>query len=194
MQCKVKGYSLLFALHMIPMILPSAIIVYVVKVFFARYGVVNAFLVSNERLPLNWLSSSYSFIILLFIYLWKNYGYCMIIFIGALESIDPSVIEAAKIDGAKGFKLLVNIILGQLKSFVRFFVIIAFIGVFKIFRESYLLFGPYPNKSVYMLQNFINNSINNLNFPQLIVTALSLITLATSFITIFLRGDKGYEE
>ena len=190
LKLKVKGSSALFTLHMIPMVLPSAIIVYVVKVIFSRYGVFNAFLVSDGKLPVKWLSSNISFVLLLLLYLWKNYGYCMIIFMGGLESIEPEVLEAAKLDGAKGIKMLSSIILGQLKSFLRFFVLIAFIGIFKLYRESYLLFGSYPNKSVYMLQNYINNCINNLSFQKLIISGLSFIILISVIIKLFLRGDN----
>ena len=40
-------------------------------------------------------------------------------------------------------------------------------NIFKMYRESYLLFGDYPHKSVYMIQNFMNNNFQSVNYQRL---------------------------
>lgn len=68
------------------------------------------------------------------------------------------------------------------------------ISSFKIFREVYLLYGMYPDENVYMLQHFMNNNFNNLNYPRLSTASiiLSIVIIAVMFL-LFLYEKKGAE-
>lgn len=58
------------------------------------------------------------------------------------------------------------------------------INSFKVFRETYLLAGPYPHDSIYMLQHFMNNMFLSLDLPKM--TAAS--TLMVGGILILVLG------
>jgi multiple sugar transport system permease protein len=78
---------------------------------------------------------------LIFITVWQNFGYYMIIFLGGLLSIDPSLYEAAKIDGAGFFTHFVRITLPGLTPVFFFAVTIAVINAFKVFDLVFVMTG-----------------------------------------------------
>lgn len=152
-------------LHLLPMIMPSAVIAFLVKTVFA-------------------LNTSRVFILLLLIYLWKNYGYCMVIVFSGIQRVKKEEFEAARLDGAGEITIFRKVVFPQIKSYLLFAVMMGIIGLFKIFRESYMLFGNYPPKSVYMLQNFMNNCFYTLNYNKL--AAASAVVLA--FLSLIVAG------
>lgn len=192
---KCKIVPILFLLHLLPMLLPSAVITVVLKIFLETYGVLNGFLVEHGKESIDFLYSKYDIFILEGIYLWKNYGYCMIVLYGGINGVPEETIESAKLDGAGNFTILLHIILPQIRSFLLFVGSLGIVGVFKIFREAYLLFGKYPYDSVYMLQNFINNELYAMDYGSLSAASLMLIlSFSVLIYFIFIRKRKEDEE
>ena len=192
---KCKIVPVLFLLHLLPMLLPSAVITVVLKIFLETYGVLNGFLVEHGKEIIDFLYSKYDIFILEGIYLWKNYGYCMIVLYGGINGVPEETIESAKLDGAGNFTILLHIILPQIRSFLLFVGSLGIVGVFKIFREAYLLFGKYPYDSVYMLQNFINNELYAMDYGSLSAASLMLIlSFSVLIYFIFIRKRKEDEE
>lgn len=184
--------SVFFVFHLLPMVLPSSVIVNVLQILIKQYGVINGFLHAHEYETINFLNTEISFYILGLLYLWKNYGYCMVILYGGLNSISIETLEASKIDGANRWKSLIHISIPQMKEFIQFTIIIGIIGIFKMYKESYLLFGKYPHESVYMLQNYINNCIYSLNYARLAAVSVILIVFFSIVIyIIFIRKNRG---
>ncbi len=162
---KYKLMDVIFMLHLVPMIIPSAVIAVALKSILSNY-----------------LYSELSVVILALIFIWKNYGYIAVVLYGGMQTIAAEVIESARIEGAGNVQLVWKIILPQMKGFISYSVCLGIIGVFKCFKESYLLFGKYPFDSVYMYQNFINNNLYAMNYGRLAVTSLLLIIFFVIFI------------
>lgn len=131
---------------------------------------------------------------LLALYLWKNCGYCTVILLSALAGIDRAQYELARCDGAGVWTQIWRITFPQILSSLFFSAIIAIVGVFKIFRESYLLMGEYPHESVYMLQNFINNNMETLNYQRLSAASLTFLCILMVVIILFIRFSGILEE
>lgn len=157
----------LFAASLIPMVVPSSAVVLFVEVLFEKYGAVNGILVQLGWEPVNWMNSGYAAIILLGLYLWKNVSYNTVILLGAMGSVRPEVYEAAALDGAGFWRSIRYIALPQIRPFLSFTVLLSLMGIFKMYRESYLLFGDYPDESVYLLQNYMNNHFYAVNYQRL---------------------------
>ncbi len=190
-----RWISALFLFHLLPMLLPSAVITVIFKIFLETYGVWNKVLTESGKESISFLYSKYDFWILIGIYLWKNYGYCMIVLYGGINGVAEETIESAKLDGAGAVRILFQIIFPQIKSFLLFVGSLGVTAVFKIFRESYLLFGKYPHESVYMLQNFMNNRLYAMDYGALSAASFFLILFFSVWIyIIFLRGRKENEE
>ena len=93
------------------------------------------------------------------------------------------IYEAADIDGAGAYRKLTRITVPLIIPSVFFIVIISIINSFKSFREAYILCGTLPNKSIYMLQHFLNNNFANLNYQRLSVAAI--LVFLVIFVIVF---------
>ena len=146
-----------------PLVLPIASIVMVVE----------------QIVPQSVLESEYAFWILLVLYLWKNCGYITILLLAGLSMIPQGLYDTAAIEGANGWQKLWYVTLPLLKPSLLFSAVIGMIQNFKSYREAFLLGGKHPNESIYLLQHFLNNNFENLNYTRLavasVLTALPII-------------------
>ena len=164
-----------------PMMVPVASVVLIWQVLFHRNGVVNEFISVFGATAIDWLNSSYSQIVILILFLWKNLGYNMILFMAALNNIPKDLLEVADVEGASAAHKFFNIKLRYLSPTVLFVTILSVINSFKVFREIYLLVGKYPWPDIYMLQHFMNNTFESLDYQKLsaaaVVMALAMVVI-----------------
>ena len=155
-----------------PMMVPVASVVLVFQVIFNQNGVLNEFLSVFGQDKIDWFKSDYAMVIVVILFLWKNLGYNMILFMAGLAAVPQEVMDAAKMDGAGGFQMFVHLKLKYLSPTIFFVTIFSIINSFKVFREVYLLTGDYPYESLYMLQHFMNNAFQSLNYQRLSAAAI----------------------
>jgi len=172
----LSGMRSLFLMHLLPMILPSAVIVFFVQMF----------LPYSEAPQVFWLLTG--------IFVWKNAPYVFLALFAGLRNISEEVYDAAKVDGAGTWKTLRFITVPLLTPYIGIGAVLAVLGVFRIFRESYLLFGNYPDKSIYLLQNYMNNLFYSLNYGELAAASnyflAGLTVLFLVLLFVFGRGRK----
>ena len=95
---KLAGFEFFRSIFVFPLVLPVSSVILFFQLVFAENGFANDFL-SLLGLPVkNWLDSSYSFVVLVILYIWKNCGYNIILFLAALNSIPKVYYEAAEMD------------------------------------------------------------------------------------------------
>ena len=155
-----------------PMMVPVASIVLIWQVLFDYHGVINEFIQKLNMAPIDWFKSDYSQIVIVVLFLWKNLGYNMILFMAALNAIPRDILEVATLESATEFQKFWYIKLRYLSSTILFVGILSLINSFKVFREVYLLSGEYPYKSLYMLQHFMNNTFHSLDYQKLSAAAI----------------------
>lgn len=183
-----------------PMMVPVASVVLIWQVFFSYNGVVNGILEELFGFPdkVDWLKSSYAQVVIMLLFVWKNIGYNMVLFLAALNSVPNDILESAEIDGAgpvvKFFKIKLHYI-----SPTFFFVgIMSLINSFKIFREVYLLTGDYPFDNLYMLQHFMNNAFTHLDYSKLsagaIIMCIVMIIIVGGLFFAESKFDKDVED
>ena len=161
----LSGTRTLFSLYLLPIVLPSALVVFFIKI-----------LLPFDMAPaVVWLMVG--------LYIWKNIPYALLAAFLGLRNLPEGVQDAARVDGANGWQMLRHITLPFLKPYILVGAVLALLGIFRIFRESYLLFGNYPDQSVYYLQNYMNNLFYASNYGQL--AAASEIFLAA--VSVLLR-------
>jgi multiple sugar transport system permease protein len=139
----------------------------------------NGFLYGIGLSPVNWLNSGYARFVVLAIFIWKNLGFNMVLFMAGLSNIPKEYYESAAIDGAGSWATLKRITIPCLLPTFVIVLLMSIINSFRVFREIYLLMGAYPHNSVYMLQHFMNNNFFSLNYQRL-TTATTLLALATA--------------
>lgn len=155
-----------------PMMVPIASIVLIWQVLFHYNGVVNEFIMQLGFDKIDWMKSDYAHIVIVILFLWKNLGYNMILFMAAMSSIPKEIIEVAQLENASPWQIFIHIKLRYLSPTILFVTILSLINSFKVFREIYLLTGDYPYESLYMLQHFMNNTFRSMDYQKLSSAAI----------------------
>jgi len=177
---KLKGYAFFRAVFVFPLVLPAVSVVMFFQIAFSESGVINDILGFFNVSAVDWINSSNSFLMLVMLYLWKNSGYNIILFLSALNSIPRDYYDASNIDGAGKAVQLFKITLPMIAPYTFFIFVVSIASSFKSFREAFVLFGSHPNQGIYMIQHFMNNNFQNLNYMRLAVGAIMI------FMVIFL--------
>ncbi len=181
-----------------PMIVPAASVILIWQVLFDYNGVVNDITAIFGADPVEWLKSDYGYIVVVLMFLWKNIGYNMIMFMSALSAIPRGIIEVAMLDGCGTVKRFFMIKLRYLASTISYVTIMSLINSFKVFREVYLLTGDYPYDSMYTLQHFMKNTFRAFDYQKLSSAAIVLCLIMIVIIGLLLWADdrigRGIEE
>ena len=121
--------------------------------------------------------------------LWPQTAYCMILYLTGLNAVDPEQIEAGRLDGAKGVRMLWHIILPQLKpaTFIAF--VVTIIGALRSFDLISIMtnggpFGSTRVLSFYMFEKALSEYGFRMGYGSAIAVVLFLIMLV--FIAYFL--------
>ena len=182
------GKGLAMAL-LFPMVLPVSAIVIVVNLVFAENG-----LLSQLTGPTPWMDSPFAFVILLGLYLWKNVGIGVVVLLAGLTTIPGELYESASMDGAGKWARLTRVTLPMLRPELLVVTILSTLNAFKNFREAFVLGGDHPHESIYMLQHFMNNNFENMNFPRLSVAAVVFFALLFCLYALLLKSPLGRGE
>ena len=181
LECRIPFKSQFRTFFLSPMMVPVASIILVWQVLFHSNGVVNEFLSVFGVKAIDWLKSDYCMVVIVLLFLWKNLGYNMILFMSSLANIPKELLEVADVEGASETYKFFAIKLRYLSPTVLFVTILSLISSFKVFREVYLMTGGYPVSSLYMLQHFMNNTFNSLDFQKMssaaVVMAIAMVVI-----------------
>ena len=136
---------------------------------FAQDGLINSILVKLHILEsgYNFLGNSASAKIVIIIALvWRWTGYNMVFYLSGLQNIEYSVYEAAKIDGANGWKTFWKITVPLLKPTIIMTFIMSINGTLQLFDESVNLTEGGPANSTITMSHYVYNTcfINVPNF------------------------------
>ncbi len=191
LECRIPLKSQFRTFFLSPMMVPVASVVLIWQVIFSNNGALNDLLMSLGMEKIDWIKSQYAQLVVITLFLWKNLGYNMILFMAALNNIPRELIEVAEIDGATPWFKFKNITLRYLSPTILFVTILSLINSFKVFREVYLLSGDYPTESVYMLQHFMNNTFKSLDYQKLSAAAVLMALVMVLLIALlFIFEDK----
>lgn len=120
-------------------------------------------------------------------------GFNMIYFLAALQNVDQSLVEAARIDGAGPFQTFLNVVVPSIKPVIVFVIVMSTIGSFNLFELPYaLLGGPYgPNNSGltvigYLYANGIEGG--DLGIAAAVGWVLTLVILMLNMLQLKLSG------
>lgn len=179
---KIYMKRTLRTLFITPLVIPVASVVLVWQIFFGSTGTVNYLLNAMGFQPVDWMGSDWARLVVVVVYLWKNIGYNMVLFLAGLHNIPVEYYESAGIDGAGFFKKFMGITCVYLTPTTFFVLIMSVINSFKVFRETWMLAGNYPHDSIYMLQHYMNNMFASLDYQKLTTAAFLLALLIVALV------------
>lgn len=103
------------AIFLLPMVLPVSALSFVWKLFFDTEGILNRALTGLGWGAVDFIGSDCAFGVLLFTYIWRNFGYAMVLWLAAMDGIAPEVYEAARMDGAGEVRIFFRMTLPLLR-------------------------------------------------------------------------------
>ena len=175
-----------------PMMVPVASVVLIWQVLFNYNGTVNELLMLFGVEKIDWLQSDHCQWVVMLLFLWKNLGYNMILFMAGLANIPKELLEVADVEGASEIYKFFAIKLRYLSPTVMFVTILSLINSFKVFREVYLLAGDYPFEKLYMLQHFMNNTFRSLDYQKLSAAAVIMAIVMVVLIALLFKVEDWF--
>ncbi len=186
----IPGKSVFRSFFLTPLMVPTASIILIWQIFFNYNGAVNNFLEKISIRKIDFFHWKYSILIILLLFLWKNMGYYMIIYMAALNEIPKDLIESAIIDGGSNKKVFFYIKLPYLSPTILFVGILSLCSSLKIFKEVYLLVGIYPFSTLYLIQHFMNNMFLSLNFQNLSALTIIMVIVISIIVICFFKIEN----
>lgn len=184
---KLKGSTIFRVLYYLPVVTSMVAVALIWRFIFDPNGIVNGMLMEIGLIeaPIRFLSSSRLILpVMMGITIWQGVGYYMMIYLSALQSFPEDIVEAAKIDGAGGWRMFWRIRLPLLQPqiwFCSLLSVIAAVGVFDVvFTISNGTGGP--DKSSYVINFYAYfQAFTKFDFGYSAAIGLVLASLTTVF-------------
>lgn len=131
---------------------------------FALDGLVNTALLKLSLIaqPVNWLANApapwHGQAVIILALLWRWTGYNMVFYLSGLQNIEPSIYEAAKIDGASGVRQFFSITVPLLRPTILLTAILSTNGTLQLFDESVSLTNGGPGYQTMTMSHYIYNT------------------------------------
>ena len=129
--------------------------------------------------------------------LWPQIAYCMILYLTGLNNINPEQIEAARMDGARGWSMLWNIVIPQLAPATFIAIVVTVIGALRSFDLVSIMTdgGPYGSSRVlsfYMYEQALSEYGYRMGYGAAIAVVLFAIMMVfiTFFVLRMLRQER----
>ena len=187
---RVAGWRFYRIIVFVPFVLAIPIIAVVMKRMFQFNGPVNEILrwLSLDFMALDWIGSSdvalWTVIILI---VWRESALGIILFLARLLSLDESMIEAAKLEGASWWQRVWYIILPQMRGVIEFYVVISIITMLAaVFAYVFIIGGGRggPGTATMVVELYIFNALIRTSLPG-IASAASVLLFLVSVLLIF---------
>jgi len=167
------------------------------KSLFATQGLINTILVKLGILEnnFNFLGTGWSAkIIIIVALIWRWTGYNMVFFLAGLQNIEYSVYEAAKIDGASGWRTFWSITVPLLKPTIVMTAIMSINGTLQLFDESVNLTKGGPANATITMSHYIYNGsfgegVANFGYASAMSVIVFIMVAILAFINLKV-GDK----
>ena len=189
---KTKGSKFFRGALYFPCLICGISVGFIFKFFFTHGFVLDTLLswvgFNVETLPYWLRDESINNIVLVAYSLWKYMGQNIVMFIGAIASVDPTLYEAAEIDGANAWHRFKDIILPSISTIVVLNLIISVSGALSAFEMPYVVTGGGFNTSTYFV---IMDKIAHTDQKVGLASAMAVVLLALIMIVTWVQ--KGVE-
>lgn len=185
----LRGKAFFRTVLLIPWALPGMVAATTWRwMYDSTYGIINSMLLKAGmiELPIPWLSNpGITLLSTMIVNVWRGIPFFMFSLLGALQTLDKQVFEAAYVDGAGAFKQFIYITLPGISSVLGISALLSTIWTFNDFENVFLITGGGPVYSSSVISTytydlaFIQNS-----FGRALAVAVSVIPLMLIMIMI----------
>ena len=187
---RMRGWQFYRTTLFLPYLLPITVVGLVFSYIFQLSGVLNEFLIAIglDALALDWLGSTrLALPTLMFVVIWKEVGFGIVLFLARLMSVEEELFDAAKIDGANWWQLQWNITVPQLATVIEFFTVVSVITMLSwVFSYVYVMTSGGPGNSTMVTELYVY--LTGFRYNQMnIASAVSVLLLLVTGVFIFLE-------
>ena len=190
----VWGRGVIKVLLFIPVVLASAVVATGWRNLLSPAGAVNQLLgaLGLEGAQQAWLADpAWALYSIIGISIWAGSGYSFVLYQAAVSQIDPSLPEAAQVDGAGSFRIIRHVIAPQLVGTHVILIILGFMGALKTFDLVYLTTGGGPGRTTEFLTTYIyKQGVNQFHAGYSAALSILLVLLCLAFTLIQLRVNR----
>lgn len=194
---KVKFKNLFQLLLFLPQILSSMIMsIMWLAIYDPATGLLNSLLdtIGLDSLMSPWLGDkSTAIYCLLIMSIWTSYGFNTVIYCTAIRSVDPSMYEAATIDGANSLQMFFKITIPAVSKTTTTLILLSLIGAFKVFDVVFQMTKGGPGYYTYVISYYLYQEAFNSNkvgFGCAIAVLLTIIVFIVSRLFLRFRKEK----
>lgn len=179
---KVKGGNLFKGLVFFPYLISGIAIGFIFKFFYTRGFVFDTILqwcgFQLDNLPYWLKDQSINNWSLVATSIWRYLGQNMVLFVGAIMSVDAELYEAAELDGANKFQQFIHIILPSIKTILTLSVILAITGSLSAFEQPFVITSGANGTGTYFV---IMNEIAHVSQKVGLASAMAVVLLMIIF-------------
>lgn len=184
---KVKGGNIFKGFMFFPFLINGIAIGFIFKFFYTRGFVFDTVLqwcgFQLENLPYWLKDKSINNISLVGTSVWRYFGQNMVLFIGAIMSVDAELYEAAMLDGANRFQQFRYIILPSIKTIITLNVILSITGSLSAFEPPYVITdGANGTGTYFVVMNEIAHTQQKVGLASAMAVVLLLIIFAATIL------------
>ena len=201
---RVKGGNLFKGLIFFPYLISGIAVGFIFKFFFTRGFVFDSILqwcgFNLDNLPYWLMDQKINNWSLVSTSIWRYLGQMMVLFLGAIMSVDPELYEAAELDGANKFQQFRYIILPSIKTIVTLNVILAITGSLSAFEQPFVITtGANGTGTYFIIMNKIAHTSQKVGLASAMAVVLLVIILICAalqklfFARVFRSTSEEYE-
>lgn len=186
---RLKGWKLYRVILFMPYILAIPIIAVIMKKLFQFNGPVNEVLrwLSLDFLALDWIGSSdVALWTVMMLIIWRESALGIILFLARMLSLDESLMEAARLDGANWWQRVWHVIVPQMRVVMEFYIVTSVITILSaVFAYVFMIGGGRggPGTSTMVVELYIFNALIRTSLPG-IASAVSVMLFLVSLLLI----------
>ena len=191
---RIRGHKIYESVYYIPVVLSLAVIGIIWRFMLGPTGLVQVLLGYpgiEDAIPIfgNYSINTY---VILSIASWRHIGYIMLLYLAGLKSVDPSLREAAAIDGATEWQSFRKVVLPAMKPVNVIIIVITVIESLRAFDLIYIIYGTstgWPILGMLVFQNIYGQSASMLGAAYAVILLLLSITPIVFYLRTVFRDD-----
>ena len=192
---KIRGHKIYESIYYIPVVLSLAVIGIIWRFMFGPTGLVQVLLGYpgiEDAIPIfgNYDINTY---VILSIASWRHIGYIMLLYLAGLKSVDPSLREAAAIDGATEWQSFRKVVLPAMKPVNVIIIVITVIESLRAFDLIYIIYGTstgWPILGMLVFQNIYGQAASMLGAAYAVILLILSITPIVFYLRTVFREDQ----
>ncbi|SCG45319.1 carbohydrate ABC transporter permease [Micromonospora rifamycinica] len=188
---RVPGNRLYRSVYFFPAVLSPVIVGAIFNLLLAFDGPLNALLGGVGIGPVDWLGDpDLAMFVVVGVHVWATFGMALVVFLAGFATLDASLLDAARVDGASLPQTIRHVIVPSLSRTIQFVVVTTMIGMLtSMFGLLYVMTSGGPEGSTYLPEYYIWIQQGQMNRPALASaasTVLFLIMLVVGLVQISL--------